>query len=70
MYHHDFCDGSRTEDIFFTLSVPENGEKWEFFWGMEGLGEGKEEDPEEESPRSYIDYFCSVFSKNYFLPVG
>lgn len=28
--HIYFYDGSRTE-IFFTLSVPEKSEKWEFF---------------------------------------
>lgn len=39
--HRNFCDGSRTEDFFFTFSVPENGEKWEFFGGWRGGERGK-----------------------------
>jgi len=33
---------------------------------LRGWGEGKEEDPEEESPRSYIDYFILFLAKIIF----
>ena len=45
---------------FLYSFCPENSEKWEFFRGLRGWGEGKEEDPEEKSSESSNHFLFNI----------
>lgn len=56
IYHHNFCEGSRTEDFLYSFCCGKD-EKWEFFGGLMRGGEVIEEDLGIETSRPCIDYF-------------